>query len=115
MNSYAKGIVFCIIATLSWGAMFPVMNDALLHIDPFTFTLLRYSLAGVAFLAVLLYREGTVSLNLRGDRVWLAWLFGTAGFAGFGFMVFLGQQMAGAEGALTASILMAHNRCLASW
>lgn len=107
MNSYAKGIVFCIIATLSWGAMFPVMNDALLHIDPFTFTLLRYSLAGVAFLAVLLYREGTVSLNLRGDRVWLAWLFGTAGFAGFGFMVFLGQQMAGAEGALTASILMA--------
>lgn len=107
MKGYARGILFCVIATLSWGAMFPVMNGALIHMDPFMFTLLRYGLAGLVFLAVLLFREGLGSLNLRGQRVWLAWLFGTAGFAGFGFLVFWGQQMAGHEGALTASIMMA--------
>ncbi|WP_269975583.1 hypothetical protein [Dickeya lacustris] len=31
----------------------------------------------------------------------------TLGFAGFGFLVFLGQHLAGPSGALTASIMMA--------
>ncbi|OIQ94968.1 EamA-like transporter family protein [mine drainage metagenome] len=107
MQNYAKGVLFCLIATLSWGGMFPVMNSALIHIDPFTFTSLRYTLAGLAFLALLIYREGLGALNLKQQRLALAWLFGTAGFAGFGFLVFLGQKMAGPEGALTASIMMA--------
>jgi drug/metabolite transporter (DMT)-like permease len=46
-------------------------------------------------------------LSLKGERAGLAWFFGTCGFAGFGFLVFLGQQMAGETGALTASITMA--------
>lgn len=37
----------------------------------------------------------------------LAWLLGSIGFCGFGSFVFLGQQLAGREGALTASIMMA--------
>jgi drug/metabolite transporter (DMT)-like permease len=107
MPNYTKGVLFCLIATISWGAMFPVMNSALLHIDPFTFTSLRYLIAGFVFLALLVWREGVAALRLGGERVGLAWFFGTAGFAGFGFLVFLGQQMAGKEGALTASITMA--------
>jgi drug/metabolite transporter (DMT)-like permease len=107
MPNYSKGVLFCLIATVSWGAMFPVMNDALLYIDPFSFTSLRYFIAGLAFLALLIWREGGASLRLHGERIGLAWLFGTAGFAGFGFLVFLGQQLAGKEGALTASITMA--------
>ncbi|MGZ3159765.1 MAG: DMT family transporter [Burkholderiaceae bacterium] len=99
--------MFCLIATISWGGMFPVMSDALLYIDPFTFTSLRYLIAGLAFLALLILREGTVALRMSGERIGLAWFFGTAGFAGFGFLVFLGQQLAGKEGALTASITMA--------
>lgn len=107
MPHYSKGVLLCLIATISWGAMFPVMNSALLVIDPFTFTSLRYAIAGVVFLALLLWREGVPALRLKGERIGLAWFFGTAGFAGFGFLVFLGQQMAGKEGALTASITMA--------
>jgi drug/metabolite transporter (DMT)-like permease len=107
MPNYTKGVLFCLIATVSWGAMFPVMNSALQYIDPFTFTSLRYLIAGFAFLVLLIWREGTAGLHLRGERVGLAWFFGTAGFAGFGFLVFLGQQLAGKEGALTASITMA--------
>lgn len=106
-SKYSLGAFFCVIATLSWGGMFPVMTSALKHIDPFYFTAMRYSIASLAFLIILLVREGPKSLNLKGERVVLAWFLGTAGFAGFGFLVFLGQQLAGPTGALTASIVMA--------
>lgn len=37
----------------------------------------------------------------------MAWLFGTLGFVGFGFLVFLGQYLIGRTGAISASIMMA--------
>jgi drug/metabolite transporter (DMT)-like permease len=106
-KNYLQGVLFCLIATLSWGTMFPVMTRVLVKTDPFTFTAFRYTIAGIAFLILLLVKEGPVALNLKGERVFLAWLFGTAGFAGFGFLVFFGQKLAGPTGALTASIMMA--------
>ncbi len=106
-DKYLKGILCCLVATISWGAMFPVMTDALRFMDPFTFTALRYSIAVIAFSVLLFLREGPSVFSLRGERWGLAWLFGSAGFAGFGFLVFLGQQMIGSTGALTASIMMA--------
>ncbi|ENT7030808.1 DMT family transporter [Salmonella enterica] len=107
MNTYLKGLICCLLATVSWGAMFPVMTHALTRIDPFNFTTLRYSIAGIAFALLLMYREGRTAFRLKGERWGLAWLFGTFGFAGFGFLVFLGQHLAGPDGALTASIMMA--------
>lgn len=106
-NSYIRGIIFCLIATISWGAMFPVMTGALKLIDPFTFTALRYSLAGVMFVLLLIKLEGFESLSLKNERWFLAWIFGSLGFAGFGFLVFLGQQLTGPSGAISASIMMA--------
>lgn len=106
-NKYVNGVFSCLIATLSWGAMFPIMTDALEKIDPFNFTALRYLIAGLAFLAILIRVEGVDALKLKGERWILAWFFGTCGFAGFGFLVFWGQQLAGSTGALTASITMA--------
>lgn len=106
-RSYFSGVLFCLIATISWGTMFPVMTQVLSKTDPFTFTAMRYSIAAVAFTVLLLIKEGTIALKLRGERYFLAWLLGTAGFAGFGFLVFWGQQLAGPSGALTASIMMA--------
>lgn len=106
-QNYSFGVLLCLIATLSWGGMFPVMTSALQHLDPFNFTALRYSIAGLAFALLLFYKEGAKAFNLKGERVGLAWFLGTAGFAGFGFLVFLGQKLAGPTGALTASIIMA--------
>jgi drug/metabolite transporter (DMT)-like permease len=105
--SYSTGVVCCLIATISWGGTFPVMTDALRHIDPFTFTTLRYGFAGLALFIALFIIEGKDGFNLKGERYILTWILGTAGFVGFGFCVFLGQQMAGPKGALTASIMMA--------
>ncbi|EGL7120379.1 DMT family transporter [Salmonella enterica] len=107
MNTYLKGLICCLLATVSWGVMFPVMTHALTRIDPFNFTTLRYSIAGIAFALLLMHREGRTAFRLKGERWGLAWLFGTFGFAGFGFLVFLGQHLAGPDGALTASIMMA--------
>lgn len=107
MNTYIKGLLCCLLATVSWGAMFPVMTHALIRIDPFNFTTIRYGIAGIAFALLLLFREGRPAFRLKNERWGLAWLFGTLGFAGFGFLVFLGQHLAGPGGALTASIMMA--------
>ncbi|KUZ91182.1 DMT family transporter [Burkholderia ubonensis] len=104
---YGKGIVACVIATILMGAMFPVMTDALVHIDPFTFTSLRYLVAGAGFVVLLRITEGRDAFRSAGESVPLAWLLGSVGFCGFGSFVFLGQQLAGEEGALTASIMMA--------
>ena len=104
---YGKGVLLCVIATVLMGIMFPVMTNALTHIDPFTFTSLRYLIAGTAFLVLLLIKEGSGALRANGESIALAWLLGSVGFCGFGSFVFLGQQLAGPEGALTASIMMA--------
>ncbi|MFM0040705.1 DMT family transporter [Paraburkholderia sediminicola] len=106
-GSYWKGVVFCVLATILMGVMFPVMTSALVYIDPFTFTSLRYLIAGTAFLVLLKIKEGKGALKANGESLALAWLLGSVGFCGFGSFVFLGQQLAGREGALTASIMMA--------
>ncbi|WP_133467947.1 DMT family transporter, partial [Lactobacillus crispatus] len=104
---YTKGVLCCLIATISFGCMFPVMTSALRHIDPFTFTSLRYLIAGAASLVLLRLKEGSGALHTEGEPIALAWLLGSIGFAGFGFLVFLGQQQAGRDGALTASVMAA--------
>ncbi|MGW1912953.1 DMT family transporter [Streptomyces sp. NPDC002076] len=106
-KNYGRGVLLCLLATVSWGAMFPLMDVTLKHIDPFTFTCLRYAIAGAMFLVFLRVREGSAGLKLKGERIGLAWLFGTAGFAGFQFLVFFGQDLIGTRGALNASIMMA--------
>ncbi|WP_276313428.1 DMT family transporter [Pararobbsia silviterrae] len=100
-------MLFCVVATVLMGIMFPVMTDALTHIDPFTFTSLRYLVAGTAFLALLRIKEGPRAFRPNKEPIALAWLLGSIGFCGFGSFVFLGQQLAGPDGALTASIMMA--------
>src|SRR5215467_3885485 len=75
--------------------------------DPFNFTAIRYTIAAIPFAVLLLAREGKGAFNLKGERHLLAWLFGTTGFAGFNFLTFLGQQLAGPTGALSAAIMTA--------
>ncbi|RAS21079.1 DMT family transporter [Paraburkholderia bryophila] len=106
-GAYGKGVLLCVAATVLMGMMFPVMTDALTHVDPFTFTSLRYLIAGVAFFALWVAREGKGAWRPNGESLALAWLLGSVGFCGFGSFVFLGQQLAGPQGALTASIMMA--------
>lgn len=101
------GIGMCTFAVSSWGAMFPVMEHALKFMDPFYFTLIRYGIASFLFMMILVRSEGMGALNLEGKGLPL-WIFGSMGFAGFGFLVFWGQQkISGHEGMVVTAVIMA--------
>jgi len=112
-GGYGAGALSCLAATIAFGLMFPVMTGALTRIDPFTFTSARYLIASIVSLVLLRAVEGPGALRLRGEPIAKGWLLGSIGFAGFGFLVFLGQQMVGCEGALTVSIMAATQPMLA--
>lgn len=105
-GKYALGLLLCLISVLSWGGMFPIMEPALKVMDPFYFTLFRYGSVAIIFALILFITEGAHAFKTEG-HVFKLWVFGTAAFAGFSFLVFLGQQLAGASGSIIASVMMA--------
>lgn len=105
-NKIVIGALLCAIASMSWGAMFPVANDAFRYINPFYFTLIRY-LPVVLILIVLLWMmEGRKAFRTEG-KGWLIWFFGTMGFTIYNLGIFWGQDLLGGQGVLLASIMEA--------
>lgn len=96
----------CLVAVISWGAMFPVMGNALQIIDPFYFTLFRFSIAMIVLVILLIVIEGKRKFLMEGKALKL-WFFGTMGLTGFSFLVFLGQKLAGPSGTVIAAVIMA--------
>lgn len=107
VNGLVRGMLFCFVSAVAWGSMFPIMSSALKVMDPFYFTAIRYGVASAIFAILLDLTEGPRAFFLDGKAVSL-WLFGSAGFAGFGFLVFLGQEMIpGSSGAVVAATIVA--------
>lgn len=78
-------------AALAFGTMFPVAASALHHVDAFHLTAIRYGLATLAFLALLWAMEGRAALRIPSSRHGLElWALGSAGFAGFNLLAYLG-------------------------
>lgn len=101
-----KGAILCLIASIAWGAMFPVAEQALKHIDPFYFSFLRYASVSVLLLIWLVIKEGTKALRLE-RRAMLLWFYGTMAFTVYNFFIFLGQNLLGKSGVILASIMEA--------
>src|SRR3954471_19657788 len=92
-------------AALAFGTMFPVAASALHHVDAFHLTAIRYGLATLAFLALLWAMEGRAALRLPSTRHGLElWALGSAGFAGFNLLAYLGL---GSSTAQHASVFVA--------
>lgn len=98
------GSILCLIASMSWGAMFPVAHLALQQIDPFYFSFIRYLIVGVILSALLWMKEGRASFRLEGRGKALLF-FGTMAFTVYNMCVFLGQQLMGESGTVAASIM----------
>ncbi|ARU58056.1 hypothetical protein OLMES_4038 [Oleiphilus messinensis] len=88
-NSLAVAVGLLMAATLSWGGMFAVAKPALGVMDPFYLTLIRYGVAAVLFVLILIWVEGAGALRLEG-RLGLLFLLATLGFAGFNLLAFNG-------------------------
>src|SRR5699024_9432276 len=105
-NKIWLGALLCAVASMSWGAMFPIANDAFRYINPFYFTLIRY-IPVVIILIVLLYMiEGRQAFKTEG-KGWIIWFFGTMGFTIYNLFIFWGQDLLGGKGVLLASIMEA--------
>ncbi|MFK2825995.1 DMT family transporter [Bacillus sp. B190/17] len=105
-NKFLTGILMCLIAVICWGGMYPVMGNALQIMDPFYFTLFRFGIAMVILVLLLILIEGKGKFSTEGKTIKL-WFLGTMGFTGFGFLVFLGQKLAGPSGTVIAAVIMA--------
>lgn len=105
MSSFILGVLLLILTAVSWGAMFPITKNALKHTDAVTITLIRYGIAALIFIGILVIKEGARSL-MPDKNFWKLWLFGTLGFAGFSILAFAGLSMTKAEhGAIIMSLM----------
>lgn len=98
------GSLLCLIAAMSWGAMFPVAHRVLLQLDPFYFSFIRYFIVAVILSVLLWFKEGRASFRLEGKGKPLLFL-GTMAFTVYNMGIFLGQQMLGEAGIIAASIM----------
>lgn len=95
------GALACLIASMSWGAMFPVADHALEYIDPFYFSLIRYGAVAIVLMVLLLMKEGKRAFRLEG-RGKLLVFFGTMAFTVYNVLIFLGQMLMGKSGVMVA-------------
>lgn len=98
------GSILCLIASMSWGAMFPVAHIALQQIDPFYFSFIRYFVVAIILSVMLWMKEGRSAFRLEGRGKTLLFL-GTMAFTVYNMCIFFGQQLMGEAGAVAASIM----------
>jgi drug/metabolite transporter (DMT)-like permease len=85
-QSRAFGVIALLLATGSWGGLFLASRPVLADLDPSWFTLVRYSLAALAFVLLLAPRGAAPWRRLREHGLGLA-LRGLAGFGVFGVLL----------------------------
>lgn len=59
------GALACLIASMSWGAMFPVADHARIH-RFILFSLIRYGAVAIMLIVLLLVKEGKQAFCLEG-------------------------------------------------
>src|SRR6478752_7340508 len=69
LSPQAVGTTMAVTTALIWGVMFAVAASALHHVDSYHLTLVRYAVASVLFVALLVYREGVGALRTEGRGV----------------------------------------------
>jgi drug/metabolite transporter (DMT)-like permease len=113
-NKAAAGAVLLLTATTAWGGMFPIADRALHHVDPFWLTAIRYSGATLIFVALLVLAEGRAALSYAG-RFGRVLVLGTAGFAGFNLLGYVGLEHTKPQSASLILALMPMVTLLVVW
>ncbi|MBS4178646.1 DMT family transporter [Lederbergia citrea] len=103
-KSFLYGAFLCLIASISWGAMFPVAHHSFQYIEPFYFTILRYIPVAIILVIMLWMKEGKQAFKTEGKGLAL-WFYGTMAFTVYNLFIFWGQDALGNSGVLLASIM----------
>ncbi len=105
-NNILIGALLALLASASWGAMFPIADAAFYYIDPFYFTILRYVPVAIILIVLLYFKEGKEAFKTEGKGFQL-WFYGTMGFTVYNLLIFYGQNLLGDAGVLLASVMEA--------
>jgi drug/metabolite transporter (DMT)-like permease len=92
------GVLFATTTAVVWGGQFVVGKSALVTVNAFPLSTIRYAVAAVLWLVVLAVVEGPSALRLDG-RGWRLFWLGSLGFAGFNLLAYTGLAHARPESA----------------
>ena len=98
MKGVAAGVVFATVTAVIWGGQFVVGKSALSRVDAYPLTTIRYAVASLLLLLVLVAVEGRRALRLEGRGLRL-FALGSLGFAGFNLLAFTGLDHARPQSA----------------
>jgi drug/metabolite transporter (DMT)-like permease len=114
LSPASKGFIFTTFAVVLWGMQHPISKNAMVAMDGFTLTLMRYGIACIGFVAILLFLEGKAAFNFGAQRK-LALLAGTVGMAGSALLVFNGINLTTPEVAVIILALQPALSAIIEW
>ncbi len=91
-------MLFATTTAVVWGGQFVVGKSALVSVDAFPLSTIRYAIAAALWLIVLAVVEGPGALRTDG-RGWRLFWLGSLGFAGFNLLAYTGLAHARPESA----------------
>ena len=110
----AGGVAMLAFTAAIWGAQFPIAKSAFEHVDAFHLTIMRFGLPLLVLLAILVWKEGWVTL--RFDRLARdATLYGFIGMCGSPALIFGGLMLTRPEVAAIIVATQPSTTAVALW
>lgn len=111
---FGAGVAAALGAVLIWGLQIPIGKQVLEQIDGFSLGLLRYLVAMLGFVSLLVWKEGWSAMSPAGHLKVLS-VAGGIGIAGSVFLVFAGLALTRAESAAIIGALQPGIAVIAQW
>jgi drug/metabolite transporter (DMT)-like permease len=112
--AFARGLAAAFAAMLIWGAQLPIAKGAFVAVDGFSMTVVRYGVASVSFVLLLLWREGRDAFTYHGHGR-QALLGGAFGLGASALLLFVGLSLTRPEVAVIILALQPAMAALGEW
>ena len=113
-HSFGLGLVAAFSAVVLWGVQLPIGKDVFHAVDAVHVTLIRYGLATLFLIPILVAVEGRGSLSYRG-KVLPGSVLGVVGMSASPLLVFFGMSLSRAEHAVVIVALQPSITAIMQW
>ena len=113
-RKFTMGLGAALAAVVVWGIQLPIAKDAFGAVNPFHLTMVRYSIAVLCLIPLLVALEGWQALSYRGGG-WIAFGFGVVGMCLSPLLAFVGMSLSSAEHIVVIGALQPSIAALALW